>query len=71
MMASSVAAAIIIGTIVLRAETKMAPRRMTLATMDEIRYSAPSILLSDPLRRKCMGKGVEDKGGGRRHERRW
>ncbi len=72
-MALSVAATIILGAVVLRVETKMAPTTTTVATTNETRHGMPSTLPSDPHPRKGKGegKGAEGKGGGHHHGRWW
>ena len=69
--ASSVAAAVVLGTSVPRVETKMAPPTTTMATTNEMCHSTPSIPSSNPRLREGEGEGDEGEGGGRRHGRRW
>ncbi len=68
--ASSDAAAIVLGAVVPRVETKMAPTTITVTTMNET-HSAPSTLPSNPCQREGKGGGDEDKGGGHCCGRRW
>jgi hypothetical protein len=71
MMASSVAAAIILGDNIPQVETKMVPSTTTMAMTNEMHHSLPSTPLSDTLLSEGEGKGNEGKGGGRPHGRRW
>jgi hypothetical protein len=69
--ASSVAAAVVLGAVIPRVETKMAPTKLTVATMNETRHNVPSTLPSDPHPREGKGKVDEGKGGGHHYGRRW
>ncbi len=71
MTASSVATAIVLGTIVLQVETKMAQITTTVATKNEMRHSAPSIPPSNPCLEEGKGKGNEGEGGGHCRGRWW
>jgi hypothetical protein len=64
-------AAIILGTIFLRIETKLAPTTKTVAITNETRNGMPSNLPSDPCPREGKGKGNESKGGGHHRGRGW
>ncbi len=72
-MVSSVSAAVVLGAIVLRAETKMAPTTTSMVMMNKMRHGAPSTLASDPCPIEGKGKGVvnEGKGGGHLCGRWW
>ncbi len=61
MMASSVAKAVVLGTVLLRVETKMAPMMTTMTTMNEMLHSTPSTPPSDPCPREGKGKGCKEK----------
>ncbi len=69
MTALSVAAAIVLGAMVLQVETKMVPTRTTVTMMNEMHHGAPSTPPSNP----CPGKskGHEGKDGSPLHGRRW
>jgi hypothetical protein len=69
--ASSVAAAVVLGAVIPRMETKMAPTTATVVTTNETRHVAPSTPPSDPRPRESEGEGDEGKGGGRHRGRRW
>jgi hypothetical protein len=71
--ASSVAAAVVLGTIVLQVEIKMAPTTMTVVTTNETCHSMPSTPPSNPHLREGKGecRGDEGKGGSPCHGRRW
>jgi hypothetical protein len=64
MLASSVAAAVILGAVVPQVEAKMAPMVTTVTTMNETRHGAPSNPPSNPCLREGKGKSNEDEGGG-------
>ncbi len=70
-MASSVAAAIDLGAIVPRVETKMAPTTTTMATTNKTHHGAPSTPPSNPRPREGKGKGDEGEGDGPRRGRQW
>jgi hypothetical protein len=70
-MALSVAAAAVLGAVVLQVETKMAPMMTTLATKNEMHHGAPSTLPSYPHPREGKGKGNEGKGGSHCCGRQW
>ncbi len=71
--ASSVTAAVVLGAVIPRVETKMVPMKATVATTNETPHRTPSTLLSDSHPREGKGKGKDDdgEGGGRRRGRRW
>jgi hypothetical protein len=73
MTASSVAAAVVLGAIVPRVETKMIPMTTTVTTMNETCHGAPSTLPSNLCPREGKGKseGNEGKDGGHRCGRQW
>ncbi len=68
-MASSIAATVVLGAIVLQVETKMVPTTTTVAMMNETCHGAPSTPPSDPCPRE--GEGDEGEGGGCRRGRGW
>jgi hypothetical protein len=70
-MASSVAAAIVLSAVVPQVETKMASTMTTMAMMNEMRHGVPSTPPSYPCPRENKGKGNKGKGGGRRCRRWW
>jgi hypothetical protein len=68
---SSVAATIILASIVLRGETKMASTRKTVVRMNVTPHVAPSTLPSDSCPREAKGEGNKSKDGGCHHRRWW
>jgi hypothetical protein len=64
MTALSVAVAIILGAVVMQAETKIAPTTITMGTMNKTRHGAPSTPLSDPCPREGKGECKVDEGNG-------
>jgi hypothetical protein len=69
--ASSDATAIVLGTVVPKVVTKMAPTTMAMATMCELHHSMPSTLSSNPHPREGMGEGYKSKGGSHCCGRQW
>ncbi len=67
----SVATVVILGAVVPRVETKMAPMMTIMATRNEMRHGAPSTLLSNPCPREDKGKGDEGEDGGHCRGRQW
>jgi hypothetical protein len=69
--ALSVAAVVILGTVVPQVETKIVPMTMIVATRNETRHGMPSTLPSNPRPREDKGKGDEGEGGGHCCGRQW